>query len=90
MSAESVWNVYILRCADETFYTGICLDLPRRINEHNYHKELGARYTRARRPVTLVYYESVPSRSDAAKREHQIKQLSREQKITLINSQKQL
>ena len=85
MPADSLWNVYILRCADNTFYTGICLNLTRRINEHNHSNELSARYTRARRPVALVYHECLPSRSAAAKREHQIKQLSREQKATLIN-----
>ncbi len=85
MPTDSLWNVYILRCADDTFYTGICLDLTRRINEHNHSNELGARYTRTRRPVALVYHECLSSRSAAAKREHQIKQLSREQKAKLIN-----
>lgn len=90
MKAEvAEWKVYVLRCSDDTFYTGICLDLPRRLNEHNHSNELGARYTRTRRPVTVVYQEAVMSRSAAAKREHQIKTLTRAQKAELINGTRQ-
>lgn len=78
------WNVYILRCADNTLYTGITTDLVRRIDEHN-NSAKGARYTRARRPVTLAYKESCQSRSHASKREHSIKQLHRDEKLNLIN-----
>ena len=81
------WFVYILRCADESLYTGIATDVDKRIEEHNTDNKLGAKYTRARRPVTLVYTESCASRSDASKREMQIKKLSRQQKQLLIASQ---
>jgi len=75
--------VYILECADATLYTGITTDLVRRLNEHNV-SQLGARYTRVRRPVRLVYQEEHISRSEAASREYQIKKLSRAAKINLI------
>ena len=79
------WQVYILRCADGTLYTGITNDLVRRVMEHNEGKA-GARYTRSRRPVTLVYSEAAANRSEASKREHVIKSLSLINKKTLINS----
>ena len=77
------WIVYVLRCADGTFYTGITTDVVRRVNEHNHGKKSAA-YTRSRRPVELVYSESVENRSQAAKREYAIKQLSREDKRLLL------
>ncbi|MDH5547391.1 MAG: GIY-YIG nuclease family protein [Gammaproteobacteria bacterium] len=77
------WFVYILRCADETLYTGIATDVERRVEEHNSSPQ-AAKYTRARRPVTLVYSEEVHSRSAAAKREHEIKQLNRKAKLSLF------
>ena len=80
------WTVYVVRCADETFYTGICMDIDRRIDEHNQSDALGARYTRSRRPVTLMHIEKVSTRSEAAKREREIKSLTRQQKQALINS----
>ena len=77
--------VYIVRCADETLYTGITTDLQRRLQEHN-SPDKGARYTRARQPVTLVYHESHPDRSTASKREYVIKKrMSRAEKLNLIN-----
>lgn len=79
-----VWHVYILRCADGTFYTGIATDLERRLREHNSHDRLGARYTRARRPVELIYSEPHETRSEAAKREAQIKRMSRGEKEALV------
>lgn len=83
---DSPWQVYILRCADGSLYTGIARDLERRIAEHNAEKGngAGASYTRSRRPVRLVYREPAPDRSSASKREYAIKQLSREQKLALI------
>lgn len=75
--------VYIVRCADDTLYTGYTTDLDRRIEEHNDSK-LGAKYTKARNPVTLVFSESFDSKSDAMKREWKIKQLTRKQKLALI------
>ncbi len=81
------WFVYILRCADDSLYTGITTELERRIAEHNdKDKRLGARYTRSRRPVTLIYHETFASRSLASKREAEIKRLTRQQKLLLIAS----
>ncbi len=83
LAADS-WQVYIVRCADDSLYTGIARDLERRIAEHNADNGLGASYTRSRRPVTLVYREVAADRSAASKREYQIKQLSRAEKLVLI------
>ena len=74
--AANSWQVYIVRCADETLYTGIARDVYKRLDEHN-HSQLAARYTRARRPVVLVYTEACESRSQALRREIAIKKLSR-------------
>lgn len=81
--AGDAWFVYILRCADNTFYTGIARDVERRLEEHNAGT-LGAKYTRPRRPVALVYHEAAPNRSAAARRECAIKRLSRSDKEALI------
>jgi putative endonuclease len=80
------WFVYILRCADDTLYTGISTDVARRVDEHNAGAPLGARYTRARRPVVLVYQESVLNRSAALRREREIKCQDRASKLALITS----
>ena len=77
-----MWYVYILECADHTFYTGITTDLDTRVREHDAGS--GARYTRGRRPVRLIYSEQVPDRGTAQSREYSIKQLSRTQKSRLI------
>ncbi len=79
-----MWFVYMVRCADDTLYTGITLDLARRVSEHNAKGMLGASYTRGRGPVTLVYSEAVATRSDAARREHELKKLTRQAKINLL------
>ena len=76
--------LYILKCHDLTLYTGITTDLNRRINEHNF-SALGARYTRGRRPVKLVYSKKFNSRSLATKEECRIKKLSRLEKIKMIS-----
>lgn len=76
------WQVYILRCADGSFYTGAARDPARRVREHNGKR--GAAYTRARRPVQLVYTEPAPDRSAALRREWAIKQLTRTEKLDLI------
>jgi putative endonuclease len=81
-----MYYLYILKCADETLYTGITVDLARRVREHNDTK-LGAKYTRARRPVELVYSKRFKDRSKASKEEYRIKQLSREEKLHIINNQ---
>jgi len=74
--------VYILQCADGTLYTGWTMDLERRLRAHNSGQ--GARYTRGRRPVRLVYQEEQPTRSVAQKREAAIRRLSRAEKLKLI------
>lgn len=76
--------MYILRCNDDSLYTGITLEPQRRVAEHNSDDKLAARYTRGRRPVTLVYAEYCPDRATASRREAEIKKLSRPQKLTLI------
>ncbi|HRH55840.1 MAG TPA: GIY-YIG nuclease family protein [Candidatus Paceibacterota bacterium] len=81
---ERTWYVYILRCADQTLYTGVTTDLARRVREHNERVE-GAKYTRARRPVSLVFSESFPNRSEACIREAAIKKLSRKEKEALMH-----
>jgi len=79
-----LYYVYIVRCADNTLYTGIATDLERRVKEHN-SSDKGAKYTRVRRPVVLVHSEVYPDRSSASKREYEIKKkMSREQKLKLI------
>ena len=78
------WKVYIVECADGTYYTGITTDVERRLLEHNYSFK-SAKYTRSRRPVRLVYEECHPDRSAATKRECQIKKMKRKQKILLIS-----
>ena len=76
------WFVYILRCADGTLYTGSTDDVQRRLAAHNSGK--GAKYTRGRTPVEVVYTEECESYSAALKREYAIKQLSRQEKLQLI------
>lgn len=73
---------YILRCADDTLYSGWTNDLEKRLAAHNAGK--GGKYTRCRLPLELVYFEEFDSKSDAMKREYEFKQLSREQKLMLI------
>lgn len=77
-----MYYVYVVVCADETYYTGIAKDLSKRILEHNQSTR-GARYTKSRRPVELVYSEQAPNRSDAQKREYQIRSLSHSAKAAL-------
>ncbi|MBW0765999.1 MULTISPECIES: GIY-YIG nuclease family protein [Mammaliicoccus] len=73
---------YILECKDHTLYTGYTTDLERRLKVHNDGK--GAKYTRVRRPVKLVYHEIFDNKSEALKREYALKQLTRKQKLALI------
>lgn len=79
---ETVWYLYILRCRDDTLYTGITTDVEKRLEAHRCGK--GAKYTRGRGPLELVYREACGNHSDALKREYQIKQLSRQEKQILI------
>lgn len=80
------WFVYVLRCADNSLYTGITTDVTRRVDEHNgvNGNKSGAKYTRARQPVMVVYQEQADSRSLAAKREAAIKKLPKQEKEQLI------
>jgi len=84
MTENKSWYVYLLECADGTYYTGITTDLQRREWEHNNDKK-AARYTRARRPVKLVWFENQSSRANASKREFEIRNLKREDKRRLAN-----
>ena len=83
------WVCYILQCNDNTFYTGVTTDIDRRFKEHNDdHKGRGAKYTKTRRPLKLVYLSGYfDTRSEVMQTESQIKKLSRKQKINLIESQ---
>lgn len=76
------WCVYILRCSDRTLYTGITADIEERLAAHQ--GGTASKYTRARRPVRLLYQEPHPDRSSASKREAAIKKLSRSEKLALI------
>ena len=80
------WVVYLVRCQDGTFYCGIAKNLNRRLEEHN-SADKGAKYTRGRRPVQLVYTEQAASRAQATQREGQIKRMARTQKMALIKDE---
>lgn len=84
MAKADTWFIYMLRCADKSLYTGITTDISRRVIEHNTLKT-GAKYTRSRRPVTLVYSEQTSNKSLASIREYELKSLSKIQKEELIN-----
>ena len=80
-----MYYVYMVKCADDTLYTGIATELDRRVEEHN-SSDKGAKYTRVRRPVELVYSETCPDRSTASKREYEIKKkMTRAEKLALIH-----
>lgn len=81
-AAGGGWYVYMLRCADGSLYTGVATDLERRLLEHNSGK--GAKYTRGRAPVSLVYQERCADRRRATQREHRIKRMSRVEKLDLV------
>ncbi len=83
MTDKTVYYVYIVRCSDGTLYTGTARDLEARIAKHN--QGLGAKYTRGRLPVALVYAEAVADRSAALKREMTIKNMDRSAKLALIS-----
>tara|TARA_Y100000593_G_scaffold63867_1_gene117970 strand:- start:287 stop:556 length:270 start_codon:yes stop_codon:yes gene_type:complete len=78
-----LWFLYVVQCSDDTLYTGITTDINRRIREHNFTQR-GAKYTRSRRPVRLVYIRKVEDRSSALKAEHQFKKLTRQEKLREI------
>ena len=80
-----VWQIYIIECRDGSLYTGITVDLEKRLAAHNAGK--GAKYTTFRRPVRLVYREGAANRSEASKRESAIKKLSHHDKLALCAKQ---
>lgn len=79
-----MYYLYLLRCSDGTLYTGITVDLTRRVEEHN-SKTKGAKYTRSRRPVKLVYSKKFRTRSTASKAEYTFKHLPRQEKLQFIS-----
>lgn len=79
-----MWYVYLLRCADDTLYAGCTTDPKRRLQQHNSGR--GAKYTRSRRPVTLVYLEQAENHSQALRREAALKRLSRKEKLALAGT----
>ena len=81
---QKSWFVYIVRCSDNSLYTGIAIDVEARITQHNNGK--GAKYTRSRRPVELVYTESAETKGNALRREMQIKQMSPKLKRELVKT----
>ena len=82
-----MWWVYIVECSDKSLYTGITTDTDRRVIEHNTSTK-GAKYTRSRRPVSLIYKEQYENRSSASKREYEIKKLKRADKMLLVTDYK--
>ncbi len=83
------WFVYMLRCSDNSLYTGVTTDVERRIIEHNAKKSV-TKYTRVRQPVEVAYQEKAESRSEACKREAQLKKLTKKEKEILVGSKSSL
>ena len=86
MGTHKDWSVYMLRCKDGSLYTGSSNDVEKRVANHNAGK--GAKYTAARRPVKLVFCEGLLSKEEAMRREYRMKQLPREEKLTLVLTQR--
>lgn len=84
MKTTKYFYIYILSCSDGTLYTGYTDDVEKRLEKHNGVQPGGSKYTRSRRPVTLCYCEKFESKSEAMKREAEIKKMSREEKINLF------
>jgi|APCry1669188910_1035180.scaffolds.fasta_scaffold03952_7 putative endonuclease len=81
MEVHQTYQVYIVKCSDGTLYTGISTDVERRVEKHN--RGTGAKYTKTRRPVLLLYSQTIGTRSDALKEEYRIKQLRKDEKLIL-------
>jgi putative endonuclease len=79
-----MWSVYILRCADDSLYTGVAIDVARRFEEHQSKGPRAAKYTRGRGPLKLVYTKGIGNRSEACAEEYRIKRLSKAEKEQLI------
>ena len=88
ISKQNKWYLYVLLCADGTYYTGVTTDTSRRLHEHNYTQR-GAKYTRRRRPVNLIYSASYANRSEAQKAEYKFKKLNKNQKEVIVNGNRQ-
>ena len=89
-TANTKWFVYILRCADDSLYTGVTTDVDKRLKQHNGIEKNGAKYTRGRQPVRLVYQEDSVSRTSACQREHAIKSLKKHEKERIIEQHQQV
>jgi len=83
-SKQNFWFVYILKCSDNTYYTGITNNIKRRIQQHETNK--GAKYTKGRGPFSLVYQDKCKNRSEASQKEFAIKKLALDEKISLIRA----
>jgi len=91
MPKVSTYSLYIVECADESYYSGICTDLERRIEEHNSDEKKGAKYTKARRPVKLVFSVSaIKNRKLASRGEFHLKKLTRKKKEQMIHGDEAL
>ena len=85
-SASTVWWLYLIRCGDDSLYTGITTDVARRFEEHESQSPKGAKYTRGKLPLVLVYQKAIGTRSEASKEEIRVKALSRKEKLALIEA----
>ncbi len=85
MTTNKPWYVYLLRCNDNSLYAGITTNIERRLHQHN-HTKLGAKYTRAKRPVTLAFIEIAADKSTASKKEYQLRKLPKIQKERLVSA----
>ncbi len=83
-SKQQSWFVYILLCSDNTLYTGITNNIDKRLEDHQ--RGVGAKYTKGRSPMSLLFKEKHPNRSSASKRESEIKSLTKKQKLTLLQN----
>jgi len=81
---NKIWYFYVVQCSDNTLYAGVTTNINRRIQEHNTNN-LGAKYTKTRRPVKLIYHKFFENRSTAQKAEYKFKKLTRKQKEKIIN-----
>jgi putative endonuclease len=84
-SRDLSWWLYMVRCADSSLYTGVCIDIAQRLWQHNHCNKTGARYTRSRRPVQLVYWELCPNKQIAYQREAAIKRSTKTHKEALCH-----